>query len=353
MKLDITAIDKNFLNGSIFEKEGLVWKSITESPFKIYGLAVCEGEDFFRLPDALAKQVSEGVYNLSKHTAGGRVRFRTDSKRIALSCVPRNEGFMSHMPLSGSAGIGIYVNGEFISTVRPANGDGVRFEGAIETEGILRDVELYLPLYNGITELKIGLCEGSNLLEPRPYTVEKPVVYYGSSITQGGCASKPGNSYQGFVSRWLDSDHINLGFSGNAKGEPIMAEYIAGLEMSAFVLDYDHNAPNAEHLKATHEQFFEIIRKANPTLPIIIASKSDTDGAKRADADKRRAVIEQTYNNAIRNGDRHVYYIDGRKLFGEQDRCDCTMDGAHPNDLGFYRMAQAFYPVIKQALTEA
>jgi lysophospholipase L1-like esterase len=142
---------------------------------------------------------------------------------------------------------------------------------------------------------------------------------------------------------------VNLGFSGNAKGEPEMAELISQLEMSALVMDYDHNAPDAEHLKKTHENFFKIIRNKQPDLPIIIVTKPDFD--RDIETNKmRREIIYNTYKNAVDNGDQNVHFVDGETLFGNENRDACTVDGCHPNDLGFMRMAERIYPVIKKAL---
>jgi len=127
-----------------------------------------------------------------------------------------------------------------------------------------------------------------------------------------------------------------------------MADYIAGLKMSAFVLDYDHNAPNVEHLKATHEPFFKTIRKANPNLPILILSKPKyylTD-----DDIMRRTIIEQTYKNAVANGDKNVYFIEGNTLMREEIAELGTVDGCHPTDLGFFSMAKRIEPVLKEML---
>ncbi len=347
--MDITKIDKNFLKGSVFEARDYQWFDILDKPFEIRGLAVHDGEKFCRLPLKLLPRLSEGVNSLAWHTAGGRVRFETDTPSLAFRVRSLNTGMMSHMPLTGSAGIDIYSDGVFAASVRPMNDRGGYFEGTANLGEGRHSIEVNLPLYNGITNMYVGVSKGKSVFAPKPYKIEAPVVYYGSSITQGGCASRPGNSYQGFISRWLDSDHINLGFSGNAKGETEMAEYIASLTMSAFVLDYDHNAPNPEHLKATHEMFFKQIRAAQPQLPVIIVSRPDW-GHDIKEAELRRAVCRKTYANAVKAGDKNVYFIDGRRLFANKDRDDCTVDGAHPNDLGFYRMAKVIYPVLRAAL---
>ena len=355
MKVDISKVDANFLAGSKIDKDDITWISILESPISIHGLAVAEPGRFWRLPAPLIDEVNEGVSVLGRHTAGGRIRFRTDSPYIAYRAKPLNSGYMSHMPLTGSVGTDIFVNGISCTTFRPRHDSDEWYEGILEiTEEAenmqgTKDVELNMGLYNGITEGYIGLKTGCALEAPRPYTIEKPIVYYGNSVTQGGCASKPGNSFPGFLGRWLDADHINLGFSGSGRGEKNIAEYIAGLDMSLFFMDYDHNAPNAAHLWKTHYPFYKIIRDANPDLPILIASMPNVDRRPVFRAERREAIYA-TYARAKAEGDEKVWFIDGVTLFGTEDRDACTMDGSHPNDFGFYRMAQNILPWMKKAL---
>ncbi len=347
--MDITKIDPNFLKGTVFSEKDFTWHDMKSEPFEVRGLAVCEGEKFLRLPEELLPRVSEGVRVLAHHTAGGHVRFRTDAARIAVrasSLFP--DSSMNHMALTGSKGLDVYANGEYCATIRPGTTDEW-FEGVCEMKPGMKDVEINMPLYNGLTHLLIGIGAGASVLAARPYRFNEPVVYYGSSITQGGCASRPGNCYQGFLSRWLDADQVNLGFSGSARGEGEMAEYIARLPMCAFVFDYDHNAPDVEHLRRTHEPFFQIVRRARPELPVIFVTKPD--GSHDPHGEERRELIYETYKCARENGDARVWFVDGRTLFGEKDREDCTVDGCHPNDLGFYRMAQAIYPALKEALS--
>ena len=356
MNVDISKIDANFLAGSSIEKDDIIWINILEAPISLHGLAVTENGKFWRLPEHLINEVNEGVSVLGQHTSGGRIRFRTDSPYIAYRAKPLFQSLMSHMPLTGSAGTDIFVNGKSCTTFRPKSHRSEWFEGILEIgddvpdmQG-MKDVELNMGLYNGITEGWIGLQAGSTLEAPAPYTIEKPIVYYGNSVTQGGCASKPGNSFPAFIGRWLNADHINFGFSGAGKGEENMAEYIAGLDMSLFFMDYDHNAPTGEHLENTHYRFYKIIREKNPTLPIIMASMPNQDLRPTYRAE-RRDIIRATYERAIAEGDQYVWFVDGVTLFGDEDRDTCTMDGAHPNDLGFYRMAKSLLPYIKNALS--
>jgi hypothetical protein len=230
------------------------------------------------------------------------------------------------------------------------NGDGKKDWQPTTPDGF-RECEIAFPLYGGVRKLLIGVNKGCTVKKAKPYTYQKPVLFYGSSITQGGCASHPGADHVAKVCRWLDTDYINLGFSGSARAEETMQNYLASLDPSVFVLDYDHNAPNPEHLVATHYPLYEKIRNAHKNTPIIFITRPDFEmDASGAD---RRAVIYETYCKAKANGDKLVWFIDGETMFGTQDRTDCTVDTCHPNDLGFYRMASTIYPVLKVALQHA
>lgn len=321
------------------------WINCLEEPVKIHGLTA----EYRRLPAEIKDKVNDGVTSLALHSAGGRIRFATDSPAVYARIKLIGGGMMNHMPLSGMSGADFYIDRIFRGAVRPENAGQTEYEGGINKENKMQQVTVNLPLYNGVKEIYIGVDEHAVVTGPEEYSVVKPVVFYGSSITQGGCASRPGNAYTAILSRWADADHINLGFSGSALGEPIMARYIASLSMSAFVMDYDHNAPSLAHLKATHKPFFDIIREAQPALPVIFVTKPDYDSDPVGNA-MRRDVVNETYVSAQAAGDRAVYFVDGQSLFGTRDRDACTVDTCHPNDLGFMRMAEAIYPVLKKTL---
>lgn len=347
----IEEIDKNFA-AATFSREDVTFYDVRKAPFRIYGLYAPQTEPVFRrMPEDVAEKVSPGVKGLALHTSGGRVRFKTNSPFLAIRAGMPNVSPMSHMPLTGQASFSMYFNkngkSTYYRTFKPEpdklfRGEGVT--GFVEFIDIpdedMRDITIYFPLYAAVDSLYIGVQENAVILPGDTYKREKPVIFYGSSITQGGCASHPGNSYQGFLSRRFDADFVNLGFSGSAKAEDAMIEYVQGLDMSMFVYDYDHNAPDVEHLKNTHEKMFCAVRKAHPDVPVIFMSRPNFD-TNRADAAPRRAVIFETYRNALEAGDHNVYLVDGERLFGGDCRDGCTVDGCHPNDLGFYRMADA------------
>ena len=150
----------------------------------------------------------------------------------------------------------------------------------------------------------------------------------------------------------LDTDVLNLGFSGNAKGEQSMANYLASLSPSVYVIDYDHNAPTVEHLRNTHYRLYETIRAAHPNTPYVMVTKPDFIKARdNTDESKRRAVIHKNFMKGIENGDKNLYFIDGESFFsGYADGGDCTVDGCHPTDLGFYFMAERIGFTIKNIL---
>ena len=348
---NITQVDKNFKIETTIEKEDIKFYDVKQEPFKVYGLIYEDG--FRRMPSEVAKSVSTGTLWLHAMAAGGRVRFKTNSPYIAINAKLSHVSKMSHFAFTGSIGFDMYLdereNGKglrYIKTFVPPQDISDSYEGVADCgNGEMREWVIHLPLYTAVEELYIGLSETAEIEPCTPYKVEKPVVYYGSSITQGGCASRPGNCYQNVVSRRLDVNHVNLGFSGSARGEDAMTDYIKGLDMSAFVLDYDHNSPTAETLQETHEKMFKAVREAHPELPIIIMERPKhyltPSELKRCD------IIRATYDNAIKNGDKNVYYLDHKQLT-ELSGDEGNVDYNHPNDFGFYSMAKAVGDVLEE-----
>lgn len=341
--------DKNLKVETKIEQEGLKFYNALSEPFKIYGIYMEDGK-FRRLPEKVAESVSNGVWILHANTAGGRVRFRTNSPYVAINVEMGEIGKMPHFPLAGSAGFDVYRNDgngeEYVRTLMPPFNIENGYESLISFDDeVMRDVTINFPLYSEVKELYIGLDENAVVEAPTPYIDKKPMVYYGSSITQGGCASRPGNCYQGYICRTFNCDYINLGFSGSAKAEDEMIEYIKKLDMSIFVYDYDHNAPSVEHLKNTHEKMFKAIREAHPDIPIILMSAPIWSPS--GDWKDRRDIVEQTYRNALAAGDKNVYFVDGKALMSLCEN-NGTVDNCHPTDLGFYSMARVLAFVIEK-----
>ena len=364
--MDITKSDKNFIVETKIEQEGLKFYDAESEPFKIYGI-FREGDKFRRIPEALAKEVNDGVARLHENTAGGRVRFKTDSRFVAIKAELGDICRFSHMPLTGSSGFDMYekVDGKHIyrRTFIPPYDMETGYEQICYFKDVndycesrdrkMRELTINFPLYNNVKKLYIGIDENASLLPADEYKIAKPVVYYGSSITQGGCASKPGSCYQAILSQNLDINYINLGFSGSARGEDNIVDYMANLDMSAFVLDYDHNAPTLEHLEATHEKAFKTIRAKNPDLPIIILPAPGYAHFQNEPMwDNwltREGIVKKTYDNAIASGDKNVYFISANELMALVGY-NGTVDNCHPTDSGFLSMATAIEPVLKKIL---
>ncbi len=351
----IEDIDSNFRTLAI-DGSSLLFRPAQAVPAILSGLPwFMEEKQFCRLPQALIPRANDGVKSLAWHTSGAMIRFQTDSCTIGLQAKLRSGGDMSHMSRSGSGGFDLYegsgVKKVFRSNLKHEHGSTL-ISGLFQRNlpRAMREWTIYLPLYNGVQELMLGLDPDSSVHAPTPFRHEKPVLFYGSSITQGGCSSRPGNSYPAIIARRLDANFINWGFSGSGRGEPVMAETVATLDLGAFVLDYDHNAPTPEHLAATHASFFRIVRDARPDLPVIFVSKPDFRGTDICR--KRRDIIRTTYEAAKAAGDRHVHFVDGETLFGNSERDLCTVDGVHPNDIGFLRMADGIMPAVRAALGE-
>lgn len=347
---NITDIDKNFKVQTNIQRNDIVFHNVKDKPFLVYGVFYEDGK-FRRMPGEVAKTVSDGVYELHANCAGGRVRFKTDSKYVAINAKMDNICKMPHFAIEGSAGFDMYVknNGceEYYNTFMPPFTISDGYENILDFDTKrCREITINFPLYSEVKELYIGLEKDAVIEEAPPYRIKSPVVYYGSSITQGGCASRPGNSYQAIISRRFDCDYINLGFSGNAKAESQMTDYIKKLDMSLFVYDYDHNAPTAEHLRETHAKMFNAIRKEQNNLPIIIMSRPKYNLTK--EENQRLEIIKETYSRAMASGDKNVYLIDGKKLT-EMCQNNGTVDDCHPNDYGFASMAKALGDVIENA----
>ena len=350
--MKISDIDKNLAVESATGLSPIVWLDAKEAPFRVHGLAVKEkGGPFLRMPHEVAASVSEGVEWLNNHTAGGRIRFRTDSPWIAMRAVMPDNATMPHITMLGQSGFDLYQNDgpdyRYNGSLMPGNRKH-GYESWRPTDGKWHTYTLNMPLYDPVEDVMIGLHADAHIEPAEDYTHPVPVLYYGSSITQGGCASRPGNAYQAMISRRFDADFINLGFSGNAKGEEAICRYLASLDASVFVCDYDHNAPNADHLEATHRPLYEIYRAAHPETPVIFVSKPDFHPG--TEDERRRQIVIDTYEYALAKGDRSVRFVDGAHLFDGPFADSCTVDGCHPNDLGFYRMAQKIGDAVGEFL---
>ena len=346
---DISKIDRNFAAARESTADGMRFYELPHPAFALYGVYF-DGECFRRLPQDIADATNEGVGTLCRHTAGGRVRFATDARKITLRISYPYLSKMGHMTLAGQAGFALLEeNGECSKLVKmfvPPIDANSGFSMSFDLFGEMKNYILHFPLYNPVSTLTVGLNEDAALCAGLAYRDIKPILYYGSSITQGGCASRPDTAYQNVIALWNNIDFLNLGFSGSARGEATMVEYLAGIDCSLFVCDYDHNAPTLAHLEATHYPLYERFRAAHPDTPILLVTRPDFY-FERCDDRKREAIVRKTYSRARAAGDKNVHFLAGRSFFTE-DRYLCTVDGAHPTDRGFYLMAKKIYRAMRK-----
>ena len=216
---------------------------------------------------------------------------------------------------------------------------------------------MHFPLYSGVEFFRLGVKEGSIVELPEPWKDPRPIVVYGTSIQQGGCATRPGMCHTNQMSRMLNRPFINLAFSGNGKGEPEMAELIAEIKNTAMiVLDYDANA-HCDGLEATLSTFVDILRKSHPEVPILLVSKLPfveefLDSPGYTEERLRYTTIHLNELNRRRAlGDKNIHFLDGTSLYGESPN-ECTVDGCHATDLGFYMIAKQMAPVIERIITK-
>jgi lysophospholipase L1-like esterase len=331
------------------------WVTASDSRFDVRGLpwfAENQGE-FIRLPKRLKDELPPPVWNLGLSPAGARIRFRTDSTRVAIRLDYPSPPNMANMHAFGQTGVDLYLDGIYRSTaVAPkdaAAGKIVEHVFAEDLPKAERELTLYLPLYKPVTPVAIGLDPGSSIKPARRYVNAKPVVYYGTSITQGGCASRSGMSYQAILSRQLALDFVNLGFSGNGKGEPAVAAMVAEIDAAAFVLDFARNNPTVESVREVYAPFLDKLRQKHPGTPIIAITPIAAAGNPRVH-EEMREHIRQVVKTRIAAGDTRLTLVEGISLLGPH-QLDGLVDGSHPNDLGFQWMADALSPTIAAVLS--
>lgn len=333
----------------------IIFYNTRRDPFKVYGLYKYREQDVCRrLPKEVAEATGKSVSILSAQTSGARLRFKTDSAYVAIHVKMPYVNKLAHMPLTGTSGFDLYIESDggsrYAGTFMPETNAVDGYESIIKFGSRkMRSLTINFPSYNAVDDLYIGLQSDARVGLGEFYRSKLPIVYYGSSITQGACSSRPGNTYQNIIARRYDLDYMNLGFSGNARAELPIVKYMSSLDMLAFVSDYDHNAPNSDYLRETHCRMYDAIRENHPDVPYIMLSRPDFY-ANSIECIKRRDVVIDTFRYARANGDNNVYYIDGASIFRGPDEDGCTVDGAHPNDHGMYKMADAIGKMLERAL---
>ena len=329
------------------------------SVFPLYGkISEQTNERYERLPSYLEGVSRDPVWYLGRNSAGLYIRFRSNSTSIHARWESTFNNTMTHMTDTGTKGLDLYalVDGEW-RHVCSAQPQGKKSERCIiaNMDPVEREYMLYLSLYDGVKSLEIGVDEGSMLDLPavdRP-SREKPVVMYGTSILQGGCANRPGMAHTNIIGRRLDREVINLGFSGNALLDMEIAELMASVDdPGLYVLDYVPNA-SAEAIDEVGEPFFRIIRNAHPAVPVIfiedvIFPHTIFDNKILEEVTKKNEAQKRLYKKLKKSGEKRIYYISAEGMIGDDG--EATVDAIHFTDLGAMRYVDHVLPVIKRAL---
>jgi len=331
--------------------EGQGWRD-TEAPYD-------------RLPARAEDKVRAPVWRLSRNSAGMHVRFMTDATSIhARWAVTSSNLAMSHMAATGVSGLDLYVKTEkgewrWLAVGRPDKQTNVVSLVTNLPPG-RREYLLYLPLYNGTRFVEIGVPEDTSVSKAGAWGpgTRKPILFYGTSILHGACASRPGMVHSAILGRRFQFPHINLGFSGNGKMEPELADLLAELDPSVYVLDCLPNM-NAAEVTERVEPFVKKLRATHPGTPIVLVedrtyADSFLIASKRQRNETSRAALNAAYERLRKSGVKDLHYLKGADLLGDDG--EATVDSSHPNDLGFMRQADAqaklLGPLLRKAMNQ-
>lgn len=324
--------------------EGQGWKDGLAKPYDRFQ-AEAEG----KIPDP--------VWSLSRQSAGLNVRFMTDSPSIAVRWSLRNDNLaMPHMPASGVSGIDLYVkhDGEWgwLGIGVPDKKENNEAVLASGLPGGMHEYRMYLPLYNGTEKLEVGVKAGSTITVNPGYdtTHAKPMLFWGSSILHGACASRPGMAYPSIIGRRMERPVINLGFSGNGRMDPPIVERIAKLDVSIYVIDC---CPNMDPPLITErtEPLVKALRAARPGTPIVLVENVPYEkgwflSSSKDAYVKKNEALRAAYGRLRASGIKNLHYIRCDNFWGDDH--DATVDGVHPNDIGFLRMADAIQRELRK-----
>lgn len=348
----VTTVD---VFGQEQSQDAVIWHDVREWGVEGKGWPESDTEKYYdRLPQRAKGLVRDAVWNLSRHSAGMLTKFRSDATEIWVDYqVSSPKLAMPHMPATGVSGIDLYATDDqgrsrWLAVTRPT-AQTVKSKMITQIIPGEREFTAYLPLYNGTESLKIGVPQGA-AFEPIAPRSAKPIVFYGTSITHGACASRPGMPHPAILGRRFDRPVINLGFSGNGKMEQEVGQFLCELDPVVYVIDCLPNMVGREVAERT-EPLVRQLRQARPTTPILLVEDRTYANtpflrSRQIRHQESRQALRQAYENLTAEGFQHLGYVKGESLLGD-DRDDTT-DGSHPNDLGFFRQANALEPALRK-----
>ena len=350
--LTIVAVVAIALQAAAAKIDSMEFRSARD--FRIVGKGFTDTESFYdRLPASVKEGCREELWTLSTNSAGMAVRFRSNSKSIAVKWTVRQQMNMGHMTTVGIRGVDLYrltdEGWRHVCSGRPSTkskeNSGVLIENM---DGQFAEYMLYLPLYDGVSDVQIGVDRGAEIgqpFNPSP-RADRSVVFYGTSITQGGCANRAGMCYSSILSRDMDFEAFNLGFSGNARCDIYIAEALARLNPTVYFLDFVPNC-TAKMIEESAIKFIEVIRKAHPTTPIIMLDSykfppSQFNLKQRRQLEEKTVEMKKVAEHFKR--DKNFYFYEGESYNDDE----CSVDGAHLTDLGFKAMADHYKKLLKK-----
>ncbi|QDT54571.1 hypothetical protein Pan44_26040 [Caulifigura coniformis] len=340
------------------EQEGVRWYDIRQLGVEGQGWTDTTSP-YDRLPARAKGVVRDAVWNLSRDSAGMCVRFKSAASKIHArwTLTKANLG-MPHMPATGVSGVDLYAKDpkgtwRWVACGKPA----AKTTNIVLASGLAageHEFLLYLPLYNGVESVEVGVPADSSISDAPDYPAEaaQPIVFYGTSITHGASAMRPGMVHTALLGRWLGRPVINLGFSGNGKMELEVGQFLVELKPAVFVIDCCPNLTGPDTAARTKPLVAQL-RGAHPTVPILLVEdRRYTDAwinpSKAQKNDENHAALKKSFDELIAAGDKNLYYLTGDQLLG--DDTEGAVDSSHPTDLGFYRQAVEFEKALRPIL---
>ena len=340
-------------------------KYVPLSDYPLLGTLAQDNERrYTRLPDSLQGVVREELWSLGQNSAGLAVRFATDASDINVQWTSLNSFAMNHMTATGIRGLDLYVLDslgawQWVNSARPNLNKAkttARVVRGLEPK-VMREYMLYLPLYDGVDSLSIGVDSLATVAMPDVAYADtpcrlKPLVMYGTSILQGGCATRAGMAHTNIIMRRLNREVINLGFSGNARLDPEIARLMSAADAGAYIVDALPNC-TSQMVDSLMEPFVAILRTAHPNVPIMLV-ESPLFPIMRYEDDVRQAIeaknasLRSIYERLVARGDKLLYYFEARDVLG--DDTECSVDNYHLTDGGFEAFATRLIKAIQTML---
>ncbi|SFS86285.1 Lysophospholipase L1 [Porphyromonadaceae bacterium NLAE-zl-C104] len=318
------------------------------------------GKTYQRLPDRAEDEVRKPVWNLSQNSAGLAIHFYTNAEKIEIRYGVTGNLAMSHMPATGVSGVDLYAidpDGIWrLATGKYTFNDTITYSYEIQAQNQFHksgfEYRLYLPLYNSVKWMEIGVPDSAEF-KFIPTLKEKPIMVYGTSIAQGGCASRPGMGWTNILSRKLDYPVINLAFSGNGPLEKELVDLIDEIDASLYIYDCLPNMGSLSSEEVVKRTIYGVskIREKHDT-PILLVDhigyrNQEMNNASKESGDRMNSALKSAYDSLVNQGVKNIYHLRKDMIDFPEDGC---VDNIHPNDLGMQAYANAYEKIIREIL---